>query len=55
MYATGTVNLSPIRALLRAFGPVRGSKLGAAQLALARKILFGTVVGGGQVTLFSTA
>ncbi len=50
----GTVKLSPIRALLRVFGPVRGSKLGAAQLALARKILIGTVVGG-QVTLFSTS
>ncbi len=33
--------------------PVRGSKLGAAQLALARKILSGAVIGG-QVTLFST-
>ena len=50
----GTVKLSPIRALLRAFGPVRGSKLRAAQLALARKIAFATVVRG-QVTLFSTS
>ncbi len=39
-------SISPIRALLRAFGPVRRSKLGAAHLALARRILFGTVVGG---------
>ena len=31
----GTVKLGPIRAFLRVFGPVRGSKLGAAQLALA--------------------
>ena len=31
----GTVKLGPIRAFLRVFGPVRGSKLGAAQVALA--------------------